>query len=68
MKITSLYNVIIIILKALLGLLVGSSPSERILNMNIMYQFRGWGFGFLLNSGIEYAFIFVCICVDSYLL
>lgn len=47
MKITPLYNVIIIIiLKALLGLLVGSSPSERILNMNILYQFRGWGLGF----------------------
>lgn len=28
----------------------------------------GEGFGFLLNSGIEYAFIFVCICVDSYYL
>lgn len=39
MKITSLYNVIIIIiiLKALLGLLVGSSPSEMILNMDILY-------------------------------
>lgn len=38
MKITSLYNVIIIIiLKALLGLLVDSSPSEMILNMDILY-------------------------------
>lgn len=46
MKITSLYNVIIIILKALLGFLVGSSPSEMILNMDILYQFRGWGLGF----------------------
>lgn len=47
MKITSLYYItIIIILKALLGRLVGSSPSEIILNMDTLYQFRGRGLGF----------------------